>query len=71
MSKLWMIAACLMVLSAGCVHRVSVDPVQIEPIYVTMEIRVKIDRQLSEFFRFEEEVGEKDGDRTPGEPGKE
>ena len=71
MRSVCLIGASLLVLATGCVHHVKVDPVKIEPIYVTMDIRIKIDRQLDEFFNFEEEIEEEVvGTPESGEPEK-
>ena len=49
-------AVCLMVgLSAGCM-RFRVDPIKVEPIHITMDINIKVDKQLDNFFAFEEEL---------------
>jgi len=36
----------------SCVH-VSSDPVEVKPIHIVMDVNVRIDRQLDEFFAFE------------------
>jgi hypothetical protein len=46
---------------AGCTqHKIQVDPVEVEvkPIHITMDINVKIDRELDDFFAFEEDLME-------------
>ncbi|MEX0653197.1 MAG: hypothetical protein WD534_17095 [Phycisphaeraceae bacterium] len=41
----------------GCTsHRVTVDPVEVRPIHMTVDINIKIDRELDRFFDFEDEV---------------
>ena len=40
----------------GCTHQVNVAPITIEPIHVTMDIRIRVDRQLEDFFDFEKEM---------------
>lgn len=40
----------------GCTHRVQLEPIQIEPIYITLDINLKIDRELDNFFDFEEQT---------------
>ena len=40
---------------AGCTHRIKVDPIKVEPIHVTVDINVKVDRELESFFDFEEQ----------------
>jgi hypothetical protein len=47
---------------ASCAH-VSVDPIEVKPIFITMDINVKVDRQLDDFFAFEKKY-EKPGATT-------
>ena len=42
---------------AGCTHNIKV-----EPIYMTLEIRIKVERELEEFFEFEDRL---EPERTP------
>lgn len=39
-------------------HRVTVDPIEVKPIQVTVDVNVKVQRELEEFFQFEEEINE-------------
>jgi hypothetical protein len=62
---LWPAVAGIIAL-AGCTHRIKVDPIKVEPIHLTLDIRLQVDRELDEFFDFEEDavpVGE-----TPAAP---
>jgi hypothetical protein len=34
----------------GCVH-VRTDPIQVEPIHITVDVYVRVDRALEDFFR--------------------
>ena len=44
-------------LLAGCTrHTVRLEPIEIKPIHITMDINIKIDRELDQFFDFEEEA---------------
>jgi len=43
---------------AGCTHRVQVDPITVEPIYITLDINLKTDQKLDEFFGFQDEIEE-------------
>lgn len=52
-----------LIMLGGCTHRVQVEPIQIEPIYITLDINLKIDRELDRFFDFEEQT------RPTPEPG--
>jgi hypothetical protein len=46
------------VLLAGCLsHRVASEPIEIKPIHITMDINLKVQRELEEFFDFEETAG--------------
>lgn len=47
-------------LLAGCTHQVQVEPIRVEPIHVTVDVRVKVDRELESFFDFEEEYEEEE-----------
>jgi hypothetical protein len=38
----------------SCVH-VKTDPIKVEPIHITMDINVKVERQLDDFFAFEKQ----------------
>jgi len=49
-------------------HRVTVDPIEVKPIQVTVDVNVKVQRELEEFFEFEDEVDpDKGGGGTPSE----
>ncbi len=56
-SRGWRAAApslCAAMLAAGgCTHKVKVEPIHIDPIYVTLDVRLKVDRELDSFFDFE------------------
>lgn len=58
-------------LAAGCIsHSVQSAPIEIKPIHITMDINLRVQRQLDEFFDFEEPAAATD--RSPTEvPGKE
>lgn len=49
-------AAALALLGACTRHTVKLEPIEIKPIHITMDINIKIDRQLDEFFDFEQEA---------------
>ena len=48
----------------GCAvkHDVKVEPVEIKPIHITMDINVKVDREVDAFFN---EVEKKAAEKTP------
>ena len=39
--------------ACGGTHKVKVEPVEIKPIHMTVDVNVKVDRELDEFFEFE------------------
>jgi hypothetical protein len=42
---------------AGCAkHTVDVQPIRVEPIHVTLDVNIRVDRELEEFFDFEQEI---------------
>jgi hypothetical protein len=45
-----------MLAAGGCTHTVKVEPIRIEPIYVTLDVRLKVDRELDSFFDFEDKA---------------
>jgi hypothetical protein len=67
-------AACVLpfaALACGCIeHKVQSAPIEIKPIHITMDINLRVQRELDEFFDFE-----KSADPAPAatttEPGKE
>ena len=40
--------------AVGCTHHIDVQPIEIKPIYVT--VTLKVDRELDQFFDFEDEA---------------
>ncbi|ADU63935.1 MAG: YnbE family lipoprotein [Pseudodesulfovibrio sp.] len=46
------IAAALLLTPYGCgsTHRVEVAPVEVKPIHITIDVNVKVDRELDDFF---------------------
>jgi hypothetical protein len=45
--------AAVAMFAASCAH-VTVDPIEVKPIYITMDVNIKVDRQLDNFFAFED-----------------
>lgn len=45
-----------MTLALACSANVKVEPVEVKPIKMTIDVNIKVDRQLDEFFDFEEET---------------
>ncbi|MBG0788906.1 MAG: hypothetical protein H0S80_00235 [Desulfovibrionaceae bacterium] len=53
MRKTTTLAICLMLLAVwGCSssHRVEVAPVEVKPIHITIDVHVKVDKELDAFF---------------------
>ncbi len=67
MTKQLLIGAALAAIGAGlgaCTeHKVRVEPIEVKPIHVTMDINLKVDRRLDDFFAFEDELDPNTGDR--------
>lgn len=61
--KYWLLAILVTALSAihGCAvkHDVKVEPVEIKPIHITMDINLKVDREVEAFFNEVEEKAAK------------
>ena len=50
-SVLILSAATLIFMQTGCTrHEVDVKPVEIKPIHITIDVNVKVDRALDDFF---------------------
>ncbi len=47
----WLTAGLLLLLPS-CLH-VSSDPIEVKPIHIVMDVNLRIDRELDEFFAFE------------------
>jgi hypothetical protein len=56
--------AALMVLPS-CTHKVEVEPLRIEPIHLTVDLNIRVDRELDEFFAYEEEAPEEGTEADP------
>lgn len=48
------LAAGVLGLLVGCHHTVTVDPIRVEPIHLTLDITLKVDDELDRFFDFED-----------------
>ena len=45
-------AALILLISYGCTqHKVEVAPVEIKPIHITIDVNVKVDKALDDFFK--------------------
>ncbi len=45
-----LLGSCLLLLPGCTKHRVDVGPVEIKPIHITIDVNVKVDRALDDFF---------------------
>ena len=52
---LWVAVAGPLWMLLGCA-RVSVAPIEIKPIHITMDINIKIQKQLADDFAFQDEI---------------
>ena len=60
------LGAVLFLLLQGCTqHKVEVAPVEVKPIHITIDVNVKVDRALDDFFEDIDTEEEKVGDKTP------
>jgi hypothetical protein len=42
---------------ASCTsHTITVEPIEVKPIHMTMDINLKVQRELEKFFDFEDEL---------------
>lgn len=64
-SILLLLAASLILTAAGCTqHRVEVAPVEVKPIHITIDVNVKVDRALDNYFGEIDAAQEKIEDST-------
>lgn len=67
----WASVVLLGALASGCLwHSVKTDPIEIKPIHITMDINLKVQRELDEFFDYETPAAADTG-ATTSTPGKE
>ena len=49
--NLILLSALFVLIAAGCTqHKVEVAPVEVKPIHITIDVNVKVDRALDDFF---------------------
>jgi len=59
-------AALVLLISYGCTqHRVEVAPVEIKPIHITIDVNVKVDKALDNFFSDVDSAEEKIRTKLP------
>jgi hypothetical protein len=39
----------------GCTPHVAIDPIKVEPIHITMDVNLKVDHELDEFFSYQKD----------------
>ena len=49
-------AALLCAMIAGCKHTIAVEPIEVKPIHLTLDINLKVDRELDEFFDYQDQA---------------
>ncbi len=58
-------ATLIFLISYGCTqHKVEVAPVEIKPIHITIDVNVKVDKALDDFFGDVDSVEEKIGTKS-------
>lgn len=52
------VASALLIAAAsigGCTHTVKVEPIEIKPIYINVDVRIRLERELDDFFSYQDE----------------
>ncbi len=57
LSTLLLLAA-LLLPACNTTHTVKVEPIEVKPIHMTLDINLKVDKQLDDFFDFEDDFEE-------------
>jgi len=53
----WLVTIVLLFASLGCTkHTVHVEPIKVEPIHITVDVNLRVDRELDNFFDFEDDL---------------
>jgi hypothetical protein len=55
-APLLLAAACASCARLDTKSEVDVKPIRVEPIHITVDVNVRIDRELDQFFAFEEQI---------------
>ena len=42
--------------AGGCAPKVSVEPIEVKPIHITMDVNIRVQRELDQFFAFEDKL---------------
>lgn len=56
-------------LLCSCSANVKVEPVEVKPIKMTIDVNIKVDRELDEFFDFEESENDEASDSIDPQQG--
>ena len=65
--NLILLIALFVLITAGCTqHKVEVAPVEVKPIHITIDVNVKVDRALDDFFGDIDAAEEKIKDGSAG-----
>lgn len=43
-------------MGGGCQPTVKIEPIEVKPIHVTVDVNIKVDKELDKFFDFEDEL---------------
>lgn len=63
--NLILFSALFVLIAAGCTqHKIEVAPVEVKPIHITIDVNVKVDRALDNFFEDIDAAEEKIEDRS-------
>jgi hypothetical protein len=71
MSAKMMLFVCssMVLLAFGCTrHEVQVAPVEVKPIHITIDVNVRVDKALDDYFGDLDEAAEKINDSSSGKP---
>jgi hypothetical protein len=64
-TRLILPATLIFLISYGCTqHKVEVAPVEVKPIHITIDVNVKVDRALDDFFGDVDSVAEEIGTKS-------
>lgn len=66
------IAACAALFAGACAtsclsHEVEVAPIEVKPIHVTVDVNVRVQRELDDFFDYEKKAGENAAPEKPNQ----
>jgi hypothetical protein len=59
-------AVLLSLLSAGCAH-LQVAPIEVKPIHIIHDINIRVDKQLDDFFAFQEKAATQPSTTQPAQ----